>query len=316
MKDTVQRITLLLGFLFLAIYLIPFTKANPNFTNGLELGTQIYEVKLYEEVTWNNTVNSSINPSYWFGGEANIVGAESKLTIEEFGRNEFITSVIFIRLIFLNETLSIFSNVSKHGYSIEYINEQYPHLYKVWAYSYHYWSFTTIEFDVHPNFRYEHSFILQYPLYFKQILDNYNDYAGRIDNDPTLQSLNISFPILSGDDLVWQFIVRRFVVGRPIKDYLTEITNFLECKNATIEDNTLIFQKYGVKPYIIEVSYNSHGIIDTFIVKNSEDYIFYKITSFYPKTVVFIILGIVGGCVLGITILYFFRKIKPQRRND
>ncbi|MHA2127364.1 MAG: hypothetical protein ACW99E_18850, partial [Promethearchaeota archaeon] len=81
MKNSRLKIFLLFGFLFINNYLIPFLKANSNFTNGLELGTQVYEVKHYDEITWKNTVNFSISPSYWLGGEANIVGAKSKLTV-------------------------------------------------------------------------------------------------------------------------------------------------------------------------------------------------------------------------------------------
>jgi len=308
MKNSRLKILLLFGFLFINIYLITLLKANSNFSNGLELGTQVYEVKHYDEITWKNTVNFSINPSYWLGREANIVGAKSKLTVVGWSSRDFITSEIFAKFIYSNETLSLLPIVSNYGYDEAYIDEYYKHSYFVWEYRFHYYSFTTREFDIHTEFQENISMIMKNPQDFKQILDDYNDYASKINNDITLQSLNISFPTLSGDDFVWHFIIGRFAIAHPINDYLATLERVLDYKNVTIEDNTLIFQKHGENNYIIEVAYNPQGLIETFIVKNSEGYILYKITSFYPKTVFYIILGIIAISISGIIILFFYKK--------
>ncbi len=58
------------------------------------------------------------------------------------------------------------------------------------------------------------------------------------------------------------------------------------------------------------------GLIDHIIVKNSEGYIFYKITSFYPKTIFYIILGIIAVFVLGIVVVLIIKKYKLQRYFD
>ena len=309
MKNSRLKILLLFGFLFINIYFIPFLEANTNFTNGLELGTQVYEVKHYDEIAWKNTVNFSISPRYWLGGEANIVGAKSKVTVVGWSSRDFITSEIFAKFIYSNETLSLLPIVSNYGYDEAYIDENYKHSYFVWEYTFHYYSFTTREFDIHWYFQpLNVSMIMKNPQDFKQILDDYNDYASKINNDTTLQSLNISFPTLSGDDILWQFVLRRYTIAKPITNYLIALKSALNCKNVSIKGNTLIFQKRGEKNYIIEVAYNPQGLIETFIVKNSEGYILYKITSFYPKTVFYIILGIIAINIAGIVILFYYKK--------
>ncbi len=311
MKNTRKKISFIILFLFLNIYIIIFVKANSNYSTGLEIGTQICEVKYYDEESWNNTVNPSMDPSYWLGGEANIIGARSKLTIEDWYSSDLITSVIFARFLYSNETLSIFPIIRDHGYGEEFINENYTHYYFVWSYTFDYWSFTSRGFHIHPNFNFETSVILQDPLDFKQVLDDYNDYAGIININATFQSLNISFPILSGDLLVWRMLTNcfRYTMGNPIKEYLTTFTNNIGCNNVTIQDNTLIFQRCGVKNYTVEVIYNPQGIIETFKVKNSEGDVIYEIASFYPKTVFFIILGIMSICVLGLITLFIIKKL-------
>ncbi len=314
MKKTKKKKSLIIVVLLLNTYLILFLMVNSSFSRGIELGTQIYKVKHYDEETWNNTVSLSMNPSHWFGGEADIIGAKSKFTIENLFVSDLITSAIFERFLYSNETLFIFPTVRDFGFGEDYINENYTYYYLVLSYTFHYWSFTSSGFDVHPDFYFNISTILQNPQDFKQILDDYNDYAGKINNDTTLQSLNISFPILNGDDLVWQFIINRFAVGNPIKKYLTIFTDNVGCKNVSIQNNKLTFQRHGVKNYNVEIIYNSQGLIENFIVKNSEGYVFYEITSFHPKTIFNIIMGVIVVFVVGMIVVIIIKKIGIQRQ--
>jgi hypothetical protein len=219
---------------------------------------------------------------------------------------------MFDKFIYSNETLSLLPIVSNYGYDEAYIDEYYTHSYFVWEYTFQYYSFTTREFDIYRDFQVNLSMIMKNPQDLKQMLDDYNDYASKINNNKTLQSLNISFPTLSGDDFIWRFIIGRFAIAHPINDYLTTLERVFDYKNVTIKGNTLIFQKEGVQPYNVEVSYNSQGLIEIFTVKDSEGYVIYRITSFYPKTVFYIILGIIGLCVLGIVILFYYKKFHKK----
>lgn len=317
MIDRRQINLLLLGVLLTNFSVLPHIKTNSNFSNGLELGTQIYEVHNYDEVVWKNTINFTFNPCYWFGGEANVIGAKSKLTIEELGYTEFLTSVIFKTLLFSNQTLSLYQIVSNHGYNDTYIDDMFTRWYLAWTYKFHYWTFTTHEFDFHSTFETEHSKILQYPQNFTQILEDYSNYTSKINNDTAIQALNISFPLIKGDSIMWHFIINRFAIGKPINYYLTTLINVFDCKHITSQDNKLIFQNHGEEDYYVEVFYNPRGIIENFIFKNSEGYVFYKITSSYPQTVFYIILGIIIVFIFGITIMIIIvKKNKRKKRID
>jgi hypothetical protein len=303
----------ILGILLINICTIPFIQANSNFTFGIEPGTQIYEVKYYDELAWNNTVNASMSPSNWLGGEADKEGAKGRLTIQDIAGTEFQTAVLFKLLVYSNETLSLFPIVSDYGFGNMYINQHYLDYYNVWLYGFHYWLFTTSEFEFRSSFSVERSVVMEDPRDFTQILNDYNDYAATINQNATLQALNISFPILSGDDLIWQLVLSRFVMSSPVNDFLTELKESLDCKNVSVLGNTLIIQKHGEQNYNVELTYNFRGIIESIIVKDTEGYAFYKITSFYPKIILYIILGILAISSVGIVVLVIIRKMRLYR---
>ncbi|MFW9784477.1 MAG: hypothetical protein ACFFFB_19510 [Candidatus Heimdallarchaeota archaeon] len=313
MMNRRQIMIYILGILSICVSTTPFIQANSTFTFGIEPGTQIYEVKYYDELTWNNTVNASMSPSNWLGGEAYKVGAKGKLTIKDIAGTEFQTAVLFKLLVYSNETLSLFPIVSDYGFGNIYINQHYPDYYNVWLYGFYYWFFTTSEFKFRSTFTTERSIIMKDPRAFTQVLNDYNDYAATINQNATLQALNITFPILSGDDLVWQLVLSRFVMSSPVNDFLTELEESLDCTNVIVLGNTLILQKHGEKNYRVEVTYNGRGSLDTFIVKDTEGYAFYKITSFYPKIILYIILGILAISSVGIVVLVIIRKMRLYR---
>jgi len=302
----------LLGIFLMNICLITIVHADTNYTIALEKGTQVLEVKQYDEQAWKNTVSLTLNPSDWFGGEADKVGAKSKLTTLSWGSEIVGPYQVFRRIVIPRDVLPIFSIVKNYGYNFTYIDNNYTHKYKVWPFEFTYWSFTTKEFNATPDVFYSHTYIFKNPQDFKTMLDDYNNYSGEINNDSILQSLGYSFPILSGDDLLWQLITSRFAIANPINDYLTAITDVLECKNVTIHNNTLILQRSGEKNYTKEITYNIQGTIEKFIVKNSEGYIIYEITSFYPKIIFYIILGIIAICILGLVIIVIIKKRRLQ----
>lgn len=303
----------LLGIIIINQSLVFVVYSQVNYTITLERGTQILEVKRYDEQTWKNTININSSPSDWFGGEANKIGAKSKSTLLDCSKNDHNTHTMFKTLIVPQNSLSIFLNVSNYGYNFTYINSKYPKYYFVWDNNFHFWAFSTKEFKDNPDTLYKNSQILRDPHNITSLLNDYNNFAGIINNDTTLQLLGYTLPILSGDDFFLQFIIRRNAVANPIKDYLTLLTNVLDCKNATILGNTIIFQNHGLKNYSVEVVYNTQGLMDKFTVKNSEGYIFYEIISFYPKIIFYIILGILAIFLLGTVLLASIKKIKLQR---
>lgn len=307
-------IIILLGITLINQYSIILVQAQSDYNPALEMGTQILEVKRYDEQTWKNTVNITSSPNDWFGGDADKVGANSKITLFEWGYGGASTIAIFTMFVIPQNTMHIYNLLWEYGYDQTFFFNNYPHDYTTWAYFYNYWQFTTKEFNDNPDNSQRHSIILPYPQNFSTALNDYNNFSGIINNDTNLQTLGYSFPILSGDDLLWQYFTRRFAVASPINEYLTTLTNTLECENTTNRGNTLIFQRHGVQNYTVEVTYSTKGIIDHVVVKNSEGYIFYEITSFYPKMIFYIILGILAIFILGIVTLVIVKKIKLQKQ--
>ncbi len=307
-------IILLLGIDLINQYSIILVQAQINYKPTLEMGTQILEVKRYNEQIWKNTVNINSSPIDWFGGEANKVGAKSKNTLFELGYGGASTTAIFAYFVIPRNVIDIYNLLWEYGYDQSYIENNYNRNYIDWGYSFSNWRFTIKEFNDIPDILHSHSIILQFPQNLSTALKDYNNFTAIINNDTNLQSLGYSFPILSGDDLLWQFFTRRFAVASPISEYLTTLTNTLECENTTNRGNTLIFQRHGVKNYTVEVTYSTKGIIDYVVVKNSEGYIFYEITSFYPKIIFYVIVGILAIFILGVATLVIVKKIKLQKQ--
>ncbi len=315
-----KRTKLILGVFLMLIFtlvnplLFSMVYANVNYTHNLKRGTQILEVKKYDEATWKNTVNVTSTPSDWFGGDADKIGARSKMTL--FYREGYImsSSELFFSFVLLCVDLRHFQNITNNKYNNTFINTLYPNLYNGFLYHYEKWNFTIKEFDTNTDYSNKKiSYIIRNPENFSMLLNNYNNFAGMVNNDTKLQLLNYTFPFLDGDDFVWQFITWRYPIPNPKNEYLNTFISTIGCKNTTIQGNTLVLQRYGEKNYIIEVTYGVHGLVDYIVVKDAEGYVFYKITSFYPKTVVNIILGILVVFVLGIIILIIVQKYKQQR---
>lgn len=301
----------LLGIILMNTEFILFAKSNSNFNPGLEKGTQILTVSYYNEQAWKNVVSTAILPNDWFGGEANKLGAKYKSTIHSWSNSSMITRVVFTNLVFTDEILLLFLNISNFGYDYRYISQSYPEGYLVWKIGSMNWNFTTSEFNLFKESCYLTKciqFIIQNPHDFNEILIDYNDYASKVNNDTTLQSLGISIPFMDGDDLVWNFIIRRFAVARPINDYLSTMTEILNCKNTTVQGNTLIYKKRGIQDYNIEVAYNKYGTVDSISMKNSDNELIFKITSFYPANLFYIILGFLVVFTLGIIIVALLIK--------
>ncbi len=294
-------------------FLISMVYANTNYTLILERGTQILEVKKYDEATWINTVNITSTPSDWFGGDADKVGAKSKSTLLTYYYEALYATFLFFNLVIPQNSLLMFSNISNYGYNHTYITRNYPSFYRVWYYEYNYWNFTINEFDITPDELYSESYIFQDPEDFLLLLNDYNDFAGKLNNDTNLQLFNYSFPLLNGDDLAWQFFIRRISIANPKSDYLTTFINTIGCKNTTNQGNTLVLQRNGEKNYTVEVKYGIQGLIDHIIIKDAEGYVFYEITSFYPKMIVYAILGIMPFFIIGLIVVIIIKKYKQQR---
>lgn len=313
-KKYTINVFLMLGIVLFSFITSPMVlKAYENYNLALEKGTQILEIIDYDKQVWNATVNVTFNPNDLFGGEADRVGAKSKTTVLKWGQDKISTYGMFSGLMIPKDYLPTFLAIRDYGYNHTFIWKKFSNYYFTWQYSFVFRSFTLNGFSNFSDFTKQGSMILRYPENISKLLDEYNEFAIIINNDTTLQSLNYSLPILSGDDFLWHFVLERFTIGTPIIDYLTTLIGTLECKNVSIQGNTLIIKRNGIKNYTAEATYNDQGNLETFLLKNSEGYIFYKIASYYPKITALIIVGICGLSILLLTIFFQFYKKKYRK---
>ncbi|MFW9820005.1 MAG: hypothetical protein ACFFE5_10380, partial [Candidatus Thorarchaeota archaeon] len=288
------------------LILISVVHADTPYLNNLEIGTQLLQVKKYDVETWKNTVDNESTPSDWFGGDADKTGAKSKITLKVFFDLNVTANSLFSNMVIPQNYLPIYELIRDYGYGAHYIENHYPNVYEVWSYYSSFWIFTSKEFKWTASSKY--SYIFKFPQDSSSLLNDYNNFSGIINNDTVLQSLNYSLPILSGDDLVLQLITKRLAVGNPKNQYLSSFINAVGCINATIQGNSLILQRYGEKSYSVEATYKTQGFLDNIIVKDSEGYIFYKISSLYPKVIFYILIGIISIFILGLITVVIIRK--------
>lgn len=316
-KKKINRFTinfyLIFGIILFILIDSPMViNAYENYNLALEKGTQIMEINNYDEQVWNATVNVTSNPNNFFGGEADKVGAKSKTTVLDWWQRDMNTYGMFHGLMIPKDYLPTFLAIHDYGYNHSYITNKFSKRYFVWQTSFVFKSFTINGFSNFSDYTKENLMILRYPENISKLLDDYNEFAIIVNNDTVLKSLNYSLPVLSGEDFLWHFVLERFQIGAPVYNYLTAFIGILECKNVSIQENTLIIKRNGIKNYTVEATYNDQGSLETFLLKNSEGYIFYKITSYYPKITVIIIVGISGLSILIITTFFLFNKRKKR----
>jgi len=313
-KKYTINVFLMLGIILFSLITSPMVlHAYENYNLALEKGTQIIEISEYDEQAWNATVNVTSNPNDWFGGEADRVGAKSKITVLDWHQDDMNTYGMFSGLMIPKDYLPTYIAIRDYGYNHDYIANKFSNYYFVWQTSFVFRSFTLNGFSNFSDYTVQGSMILRYPENINKLLEDYNEFAIIVNNDTTIQSLNYSLPILSGDDFLWHFVLERFTIGTPTIDYLTTLIGTLECKNVSIQGNTLILKRNGVKNYTAEATYNDQGNLETFLLKNSEGYVFYKITSYYPKITALIIAGICGLSVLLLITFFLFYKKKYRK---
>ena len=304
------------------ITLSTISSALPDSTYSLSVrsGSQVFEVKSYDEALWKSTVNPMSDPSTLFGGEANISGAKSKLVSRDTGGNDLNTYSIFHHFLFRWFNVSYDSLLKPNGFDFDYINERYPEITFIWDCNFGYWKFTTNSFEHYANYTNmnpgpprKHLLLLRHPSDFTRILSDYNDFATVVNNNASIQAANYSLPLLSGEEILWQLILYGLIVANPFSSYLSQIITALDCSNASVQGNSLIFQRSGEEIFIVEITFNHLGIMDTILMKNTQNEVFYHITSSYPQIVVYTILGAIGGAMVGLIGIHIYLKRRQKK---
>jgi hypothetical protein len=315
-----MNLSLLLIILFIII-LPTFSSAFPGSSYSLSLraGSQVYEVKYYNDNLWKSTVNPLSNPSDLFDGEANIIGAKSKLIPQTTGGNDLSEFGIFIQFFFKWFDVPYNSLLKPNGYNDTYITERYPYYYLFWDCEFGYWNFTTKQFKIYsdyplnPGTQQKIVFILQDPSLFSRMLLDYNDFATVVNNDTVIKAGNYSLPLINGEDLLWELFKYRLVVASPINSYLNQITNSLNCTNASVQDDSITLRRYGENIFDVDIKFNSLGIMDTIQMRNEEGVLFYHIVSSYPRNDVYILFGVFCGIIFGLIGIHIYLRNRRKK---
>lgn len=307
----------LIAFIFIVLssLLIP-TKVTANFKYEviLETGSQVLEVEYYNPSLWNDTISVNATPSDWFKGNSNIVGAQSKYTnIWKIQINFEISSNIFKQLFFKWYDIPYIEVLQKNGYDADYINILYPGEFDAGYVYNRYWAFRNQPFNDFPYDIVKDSIVFLNLTDFNKSLTNYNDFAPIVNNDTLIQSLGVHLPILTSDEFAWQYLINSPIIPVPVSDYLREMIDILNCENITVEDNQITFHKMGNEPYNVKITFSDLGRIDTISIYDSEGELIYKIVSFYPKILFFIILGFSSVILVGLLVVYMIKRKKKRK---
>ncbi|TFF83704.1 MAG: hypothetical protein EU552_02900 [Promethearchaeota archaeon] len=299
---------LVLGFISTDVYAVTSYRSN------LTKGTDELIVTHYDESTWNTTVGSSLTPNDFIQGDSHNVNAKSKITLKGWTQGtwqlyDWLVTLFFPMFYTSEEIFMLLGIMESQGYNETTINDDYITNYTLWYGLRSVWNFTIGEYDENPSYI-DGIIILQNPIKYKIILEDYNNITGIFNGNFAIQMAGFTFPNFTADDFLWQFALKGFAIAEPYSVYLNEVVNELGCENVTISDSTLIFERYGLTNYTVEITYGVKGMMSSFLVKDSMESIILKINSSNSEWIFFLILIIASISAIGLAILIITRKRK------
>jgi hypothetical protein len=293
--------------------------ASSTYQHTLAKGTDDFVVELYDSTEWKNIVDSSLTPSDWFEGEANITNAKSKATLRGWVPATWDTYDVLISIFmreFFNstETFALLSIMDSQGYNETTINANYTTIYNFVYGLRSVWNYTTKDYEENPSYT-EGIIIFPDPLKYKVMLDDYNALAEDLNGKFAIQFsvLGLSFPNVSVDEFLWQLIFSGFATSGPHGNYLESLVSELGCENTTVSGSTLIIERYGITNYTVEISYGEKGMMSSFTVKDISDEVIYKITSSNSEWLFYLILIIVPAVSVALVVFVVVRNRKHKR---
>ena len=287
--------------------------ANSDYSFCVVPGTQILEIDHCNLQLWKETINYTSSPLDWFPGNSNQTGAQSKKTVRSIISFGQCGTLSLFLMIYSAYDIDYFE-LSDNGYDSNYLRLNFDQLYyNFWAYALaiDYFMMPPLEDDSYESL--EMYRILIHPSDFSRLIDDFINFSETVNNDPLMQSLNISIPEFDGDYFLQYLIFNELAIATPSNAYLNELIDALGCKNASVQENTLILNCKGISNYQLEIFYNEQGLMDTFIVKTEDGNLIYKITSWYPKYVVYMIFGIIIAGLIGLSGVFFYRSRKKVK---
>ena len=285
----------ILSLLIIGIFTTPII-ANSTYQHTLAKGTDEFVVEFYDSVEWKTTVSSILTPSDWFEGEANITNAKSKATLKIWTLTTWGTYDV-LESIFMLAPLLYFL-----GHNETEINTNYTNSYSLWYGERSLWNYTSTDYEEDPRDLPDKIMILQNPLDYKSMLDDYNNLAD-----------TLSIPNISADEFLWHLAFNGLAIAEPQSDYLDSLVSGLGCENASVSGSTLIIERYGITNYTVEISYGEKGMMSSFTVKDISDTVIYQITSSNSEWLFYLILIIASASSVTLIVYVVIRSRKCKR---
>ncbi|MFX0059359.1 MAG: hypothetical protein ACFE85_09640 [Candidatus Hodarchaeota archaeon] len=288
---------------------------------ALKKGTEQFNVEYYNDSAWKSTVNSSSTPNEWFVGDADVTDAKSKKTVMGWNYITWETYDVFVSVFLstiFNGILSsaLFLLLESQGYNETTINANYTSDYLLWYGLQAVWNFNDEAFEEEPSYS-EGILILQNPLKYKIMLEDYNNLAEDLNSNFAIQMAGYSFPNLTADEFLWQLAFNGLALAKPFSDYALELVNELGCENVTVNTvnglTSLRFEQTGETNYTVEFSYGLKGTLSSFTVKDIDDNIIYQIISTNSDWIFYTILIIGAVGISGLIGYTIFRRKKLKR---
>lgn len=311
-----EKIRKIYGSITVAMLLIiPFLASvgvvrGAEYSLALSKNTQHYDLIQYDEDTWDDVVNSSINPSDWFGGDADEVNAKSKQTVKGWFDRDWKTYDAFNTLFVPQELLVLLISNESLEYTEDEVNENYDDTYQAWVVYTAKWDFTSDEFEIDPDDENERMVIFQDGESAKKLLDTYNEWVADI--NPKLAFYFQSLPIISGDEFLWE-LTRNMNLGfaQPFSEQMSEIVEELDCDNVKVDGNQLVFERKEKEEFNVIFTFEDGGRVTEITVEDADGSSFYKITSSSSSTFA-IVMVIISIIAVGAAIAYLVYKRKQR----
>jgi hypothetical protein len=316
-KNRTSILSLTILSLFLIGILSTSIVASSTYQHTLAKRTDDFVVGLYNGAEWKTTVDSNLTPSDWFEGEANITNAKSKTTLKGWTTNtwdtyDVLTSIFMPEYFNFTETMALLILMDSQGYNETTINANYTNDYSLWYGWRAVWNYTSNDYEESPSYS-DGIIILQNPLEYKSMLDDYNNLAEDLNGNFAIQFSGYSFPNVSADEFLWQLALSGLAIAEPQGNYLESLITELGCENASVSGSTLIIERYGLTSYTVEISYGDKGIMSSFTVKDLGDTVIYQITSSNSEWLFYLILIIVSASSVALVVYAVFRNWKRKR---
>ena len=306
------RILSLITIIFLLIApfstIVSATVYDTTFTKG----TEFFQVATYNETTWQTTVNPTSTPSDWFGGDANITGAQSKFTtmgwVSSTKDSYEILSVFFPQIML----------VKNYGYNETEINNNFTTTYELTTCLRSEWYFVSGVFNESSNSVTDMPILVSNPTDYKTIMDDYNLLVYSIQNsaNPFIFPFKSFFPNVTADTFLWNLAMSTLAMGTPISSYIQDLVDSLSCENASYSGKTLIIERTGETNYTVEITYGAQVTMTTFVVKNDAGTMIYQFVSLgNTNWIVYIIVGVIIACFSGLMVYMIYRKKKFNKLN-